>query len=189
MGDTSESVLPSTSVDAALSERCSECGGSVRGEKRLVFRDRHSAFDAFAGGVTRLAGSSWAFAFAVGSIVVWAAFGPMFHFDANWQMVVNTGTTIATFLMVFLIQQSQNKDSTAIHIKLNELLASDELASNRVLAIENLDEKDLAMLRAFYCELAALSEKAGGVKESHSLDDAKHVHDKKMAKQPQREAA
>jgi low affinity Fe/Cu permease len=140
---------------------------------------RHSIFDRFAGVVTRLAGTPWAFTVAVLSIVIWAATGPLFHFSASWQMVVNTGTTIVTFLMVFLIQQSQNKDSLAVHIKLNELLAANELASNRVVAVEDLDEADLETLRAFYCEIAKLAEKQGGVKCSHSLDDAQVVHARK----------
>jgi low affinity Fe/Cu permease len=138
-----------------------------------------SVFDRFAGAITRLAGTPWAFALAIISIVLWAATGPLFHFSENWQMVVNTGTTIVTFLMVFLIQQSQNKDSLAVHVKLNELLAASELASNRVVAVEDLDESDLATLRAFYCELAGLAEKEGGVKRSHSLDDAQIVHARK----------
>jgi low affinity Fe/Cu permease len=140
---------------------------------------RHSIFDRFAGAVTRLAGTPWAFAVAVLSIVVWSATGPLFHFSGSWQMVVNTGTTIVTFLMVFLIQQSQNKDSLAVHIKLNELLAANELASNRVVAVEDLDEADLETLRKFYCEIALLAEKEGGVKCSHSLDDAQVAHARK----------
>jgi low affinity Fe/Cu permease len=97
-------------------------------------------------------------------------------------MVVNTGTTIVTFLMVFLIQQSQNKDSLAVHIKLNELLAAHELASNRVVAIEDLDESELETLRAFYCQLAQMAEAEGGVKNSHSLDDAREVHARKRTR-------
>lgn len=96
---------------------------------------QHSMFDRIAGRVTAAAGSSWAFALAGGAIVAWAANGAFVGFSEEWQMVVNTGTTIVTFLMVFLIQHSQNKDSLAIHIKLNELLAAAELASNRVVAI------------------------------------------------------
>ena len=140
---------------------------------------RRSAFDRFAGAVTRLAGSPWAFASALGVIVVWAACGPAFHFGESWQMVVNTGTTIVTFLMVFLIQQSQNKDSLALHIKLNELVAAHELASNRVVAVEDLDEAELATLRQFYCEIAKLAESEGGLKRSHSLDEAQETHARK----------
>ncbi len=125
------------------------------------------------------AGSSWAFAIAVGTIAAWAATGPLFAFGASWQLVVNTGTTVVTFLMVFLIQHSQNKDSLAVHIKLNELLAAAELASNRVVAIEDLDEADLTVLRNFYCELAKQAEQEGGVKISHSLDEARLIAQRK----------
>jgi low affinity Fe/Cu permease len=148
----------------------------------LKLTGRHSVFDRFAGAVTRLAGTPWAFAIALLSIVLWAATGPMFGFSSMWQMVVNTGTTIVTFLMVFLIQQSQNKDSLALHIKLNELLAAHEFASNRVVAVEDLDEADLERLRAFYCELAELAENQGGLKCSHSLDDAQMVHARKQGR-------
>lgn len=159
-------------------------GFSVNGARatmsvRLSLSGRRSIFDRFAGGVARFAGSAWAFAMAFATIVVWAALGPTFHFNDSWQMVVNTGTTIVTFLMVFLIQQSQNKDSMALHIKLNELLAAHELASNRVVAVEDLDEMDLKTLRSFYCELAVLAEKEGGIKKSHSLDEAREVHARK----------
>ncbi len=100
---------------------------------------RHSAaltaFDRFASRVTRWAGSPIAFAFALASVVVWAALGHLFHYSENWQLVINTGTTIVTFLMVFMIQQSQNKDSIALHLKLNKLLAASKLASNRMIGI------------------------------------------------------
>ena len=152
----------------------------------LALTGQRSTFDRFAGGVARFAGSPWAFAIALATILVWAALGPAFHFNDSWQMVVNTGTTIVTFLMVFLIQQSQNKDSLALHIKLNELLAAHELASNRVVAVENLDEADLKVLRSFYCELASLAEKEGGVKRSHSLDEAREVHARKNRTHPRR---
>lgn len=143
--------------------------------QNIRLKGKHSIFDRFAGKVTQHAGSPWAFALALFAILVWGVTGPVFHYSEAWQMVVNTGTTIVTFLMVFLIQQSQNKDSLAVHIKLNELLAAHEYASNRVVAIETLDEADLAVLRKFYCELAAVAEKDGGIKKSHSLDDAREV--------------
>src|SRR5450432_1543828 len=90
-----------------------------------------SMFDRFASAVTRGAGSPLAFSAALVVVIVWALCGPFFHYSENWQLIINTGTTIVTFLMVFLIQQSQNKDSVAIHLKLNELLASNRSASNR----------------------------------------------------------
>ena len=151
----------------------------MKSKSVLRLTGRRSVFDRFAGSITRLAGTPWAFALALISIVLWAATGPVFRFSETWQMVVNTGTTIVTFLMVFLIQQSQNKDSLALHVKLNELLAANERASNRVVAVEDLDESDLATLRAFYCEIAALAEKEGGVKCSHSLDEAQMAHARK----------
>lgn len=135
---------------------------------RLRMAGRHSVFDHFAGWVARASGTPWAFAVAFGAILVWGVTGPMFGFSDRWQMVVNTGTTIVTFLMVFLIQQSQNKDSMAVHIKLNELLATHELASNRLVAIEDLDECELETLRAFYCRLAQKAEAEGGISKSHS---------------------
>jgi low affinity Fe/Cu permease len=120
------------------------------------------------------------FTVAIGSVVLWAVSGPMFGFSETWQMVINTGTTIVTFLMVFLIQQSQNKDSLAVHIKLNELLASHERASNHLVAVEDLDESDLATLRTFYCKLAELAKEESDIRQTHSLDDAKAIHASKV---------
>src|SRR5882757_2714347 len=91
--------------------------------------------------VTLWTGSSWAFACAFLIIVGWLVTGPIFHFSDTWQLVINTGTTIVTFLMVFLIQRSQNKDSLAIQLKLNELVASHEYASNRLVNVESLSEQ------------------------------------------------
>ncbi len=130
-----------------------------------------TAFDRFASGVTRWAGSPVAFCGSLIVVLAWAAVGPVFGFSENWQLVINTGTTIITFLMVFLIQQSQNKDSVALHLKLNELLASDREASNRLIGIEELDEQDLRDVAAFYVRLAARAKAAGSVKEAHSIDE------------------
>jgi len=149
-------------------------------ERPVTYSEKHSIFDRFAGSVTRLAGSPWAFSIALGCVLVWALTGPIFRFSEGWQMVINTGTTIVTFLMVFLIQQSQNKDSLAVHIKLNELLAAHEQASNRVVAVEDLDEADLERLRTFYCKLSKLAEEEGGLKATHSLDDAEDLHARKV---------
>ena len=128
--------------------------------KKSAFRltGRHSVFDRFASRITRLVGSPWAFALALGIIIVWALAGPWLHYSETWQLVINTGTTIITFLMVFLIQQSQNKDSMALHIKLNELIASNKLASNRTISVEDLDATDLEMLRAFYSQACRTGE-------------------------------
>ena len=129
-------------------------------------------FDRFAGAATRQAGSPAAFALAVLVVIAWAVTGPIFGYSETWQLVINTGTTIVTFLMVFLIQQSQNKDGLAVHLKLNELLASHREASNHLVAIEDLDEEELRQLVAFYRHLAELADKEGGVKCSHSIDEA-----------------
>ncbi|QRQ84726.1 low affinity iron permease family protein [Cupriavidus oxalaticus] len=134
------------------------------------------AFDRFAGGATRHAGSPAAFVLALGVVAAWAITGPMFGFSETWQLVINTGTTIVTFLMVFLIQQSQNKDAVAVHLKLNELLASHREASNMLVSIEDLDEEELRQLVTFYRHLAELADKEDGVKMSHSLDEARENH-------------
>ncbi|MDF3883144.1 low affinity iron permease family protein [Cupriavidus basilensis] len=137
------------------------------------------AFDRFAGAATRQAGSATAFVLAVGVVMVWAITGPIFSFSETWQLVINTGTTIITFLMVFLIQQSQNKDAVAVHLKLNELLASHKEASNMLVSIEDLDEQELRQLITFYRQLAQLAEGEGGLKCSHSLDEARENHEAK----------
>jgi low affinity Fe/Cu permease len=174
-----------------------EAPSGARTRPRIRLRGRHSVFDRLSGRVTAWVGSPWAFLLALLAVLVWAATGPLYHFSETWQIVINTGTTIVTFLMVFLIQQSQNKDSLAIHIKLNELLAAHELASNRVVAVEDLDEQELQILRAFYCELARRAAEGGGVKESHSLDEAQELanrkhglrHGERATKRANREAA
>ena len=130
-----------------------------------------TAFDRFASSVTRWAGSPLVFSSAVFAVVLWGAVGPVFRFSDAWQLVINTSTTIVTFLMVFLIQQSQNKDSVAVHLKLNELLASNRNASNRLVGIETLDEQDLREVAAFYVRLAARATERGAVKEVHSIDE------------------
>src|ERR671921_1608248 len=112
-------------------------------------------FEEFSTAVTRWTGSSTAFGLAGGVIVVWAVLGPVFGFSDTWQLVINTGTTIITFLMVFLIQRSQNKDSLALHLKLNELVAAIDGASNRLIDIEDLTEEELLALRRFYARLVA----------------------------------
>lgn len=129
-----------------------------------------TAFDQFASHVTRWAGSPIAFFTALLTVLVWGISGPVFHYSETWQLVINTGTTIVTFLMVFLIQQSQNKDSIAVHLKLDELLAANRDASDRMIGIEQLDEQDLRELGNFYMRLAERSKKTGLDKEAHSID-------------------
>jgi low affinity Fe/Cu permease len=124
-------------------------------------------------------GGSLAFALALTVIVVWAAMGPVFDYSDTWQLVVNTATTIVTFLMVFLIQRSQNKDSLALQLKLNELVAAIEGASNRLIDAEQLSEKELGELRAHYQELVELAKGEGNLTESHSIEEAHERHEEK----------
>jgi low affinity Fe/Cu permease len=130
-----------------------------------------SAFDSFASHVTRWAGSPIAFATALGLVIVWAAVGRIFDYSEGWQLVINTGTTIVTFLMVFMLQQSHNKDSIALHLKLNELLAASKQASNRMIGIEDLGEQDLRDVAEFYVRLAERARNGGKGKETHSIDE------------------
>ena len=117
-------------------------------------RPRKSWFTRFAKTTSRAAGRPAAFGLAFLIIVIWAVTGPIFHFSDTWQLVINTGTTIITFLMVFLIQNTQNRDSEAAHLKLDELIRALEGAHNALLDLEELDDKDLDKMRATYSNLA-----------------------------------
>jgi low affinity Fe/Cu permease len=130
--------------------------------------------------VTRWTGSTPAFATALGVIALWAVVGPVFHFSDTWQLVINTGTTIVTFLMVFLIQRTQNKDALAIHLKLNELVAAVQGASNRLIDVEQLSEHDLMVLRRYYRELARLAREETDLGQSHSVEEARNRHARKL---------
>jgi low affinity Fe/Cu permease len=130
--------------------------------------------------VTGWAGSSSAFATALVVILVWAITGPLFHFSDTWQLVINTGTTIVTFLMVFLIQRSQNKDAVAIHLKLNEIVAALQGASNRLINVEDLSESEVRLLHRHYGRLAQLSSENGSLTESHSIEQALTRHASKQ---------
>ena len=144
-------------------------------------------FEAFSKTITRWTGSTGAFAWALGVIVVWALLGPVFRFSDTWQLVINTSTTIVTFLMVFLIQRAQNKDSLAIHLKLNEIVAALSGASNRLVDVESLSEKELAQLHRFYSELATLCRKEGDLTVSHSVEEARQRHSLKQGGKKARE--
>jgi low affinity Fe/Cu permease len=100
--------------------------------------------------VTQWTGSTPAFSIATISVVVWAATGPVFHWSDTWQLIMNTASSIVTFLMVFLIQRSQNKDTLAIHVKLNEIIATMEGASKGIVSVEDLSEAELQKLKARY---------------------------------------
>jgi low affinity Fe/Cu permease len=140
---------------------------------------KNNVFEKFANAVTSWTGSSTAFIFAALTIVVWAASGPVFHYSETWQLVINTGTTIITFLMVFLIQKSQNKESKAIQLKLNELIAANRFTSNRMVDVEDLTENELDELRAFYAKVSKLAEKDRDIHQSHSIDEAESLEKKK----------
>src|SRR5215468_9982725 len=114
-------------------------------------------FARFARWVERQVGRSSTFVLAIAVILVWLASGPIFGWSDTWQLVINTGTTIVTFLMVFLIQRGQNKESMAIQLKLNELVASAKGASNRLINIEDLTEEEVRTLHQHYCRLVELS--------------------------------
>ena len=129
--------------------------------------------------VTAWTGSSWAFAIASAVIVIWLVSGPLFHFSDTWQLVINTGTTIVTFLMVFLIQRAQNKDSLAIQLKLNEIVAAIPGASNRLIDIEDMNEADLVRLHEFYWRLAAMAKQEVDLRKSHSIEEAEARHEHK----------
>jgi low affinity Fe/Cu permease len=132
--------------------------------------------------VTRWAGTTTAFVLACGIIVVWGLTGPIFNFNNTWQLVINTGTTIVTFLMVFLIQRTQNKDSLALHLKLNEVVAAVEGASNRLIDVESLTEQDLKVLHSHYARLAQMAQQELNLTQSHSIDEAEQRHKRKTGK-------
>jgi low affinity Fe/Cu permease len=137
-------------------------------------------FEKAASNITRATGSSTAFVIAVLIILVWGVTGPIFHYSDTWQLVINTGTTIITFLMVFIIQQSQNKDSLAIQLKLNELIACEERASNRLIDVEDLTQAELEVLKKFYVRLSELAEVENDLFSSHSVDEATGRHKHKL---------
>ena len=144
-------------------------------------RSSQSFLEAFSRLATEWSGSSIAFGLAALVVVVWLISGPIFDFSDTWQLVINTGTTIITFLMVFLIQRSQNKDSHAIHLKLNELVAAMKGASNRLINVEELTEEEIQTLHKHYLKLVELSKSDGELTSSHSIEEAEERHDWKKA--------
>src|SRR4026208_235407 len=125
---------------------------------------------------TKATGTSGAFVIALAVLIVWGISGPLFHFSDTWQLVINTGTTIVTFLMVFLIQRTQNKDALAIHLKLNEIVAALEGASNRLIDVEDLSEPDIEALRNYYKRLIELARKDDVLTTTHSIEEAAERH-------------
>ena len=138
-----------------------------------------SLLERFSTAVARWTGGTSAFILAVAVVLVWACTGPLFGFSDTWQLVINTGTTIVTFLMVFLIQRSQNKDAMAIQLKLNELVAALEGASNRLIDVEELSEDELKALQRHYARLVAMAKKDSDLTKSHSIEEAEARHRRK----------
>jgi low affinity Fe/Cu permease len=125
---------------------------------------------------TNWTGTTTAFVTAILIVAVWLLTGPFFHFSDTWQLVINTGTTVVTFLMVFLIQRAQNRDALAVQLKLDEIVAALEGASNRLISVEDLSEEELKILRSHYQRLAEMARQDFKITESHSIEEAEARH-------------
>jgi low affinity Fe/Cu permease len=143
-------------------------------------REKTNAFSVALGRLsyqaTKATGTSLAFMLALAAVIIWLLTGPVFKYSDTWQLVINTGTTIITFLMVFLIQRAQNKDALAIHLKLNEIVAAMEGASNRLIDVEDLSEADIKALRAYYRRLIELARQDDVLTTTHSIEEAASRH-------------
>jgi low affinity Fe/Cu permease len=124
-------------------------------KKKTSTQKKATKFEVIAAKITQFTGSLYAFTIAGSLVLVWAITGPIFNFSEGWQLIINTGTTIITFLMVFIIQHSQNKDTLALQLKLDELIFSVGGASNELIDAENLREEDLKKLREHYEKMSA----------------------------------
>lgn len=142
-------------------------------------------FERFAVRVTKTTGRPSAFIIACFIILGWIVTGPLFRFSDTWQLVINTGTTIITFLMVFVIQHAQNKDSVALQLKLNELIAASSKASNRLVDVEDLSAEELETLKKFYIKLSELAKLEKNIHRTHSIDEAENTHQDKIRIQDQ----
>jgi low affinity Fe/Cu permease len=145
---------------------------------------RESLFPRMARLATDWSGTTAAFILAAAAVLAWLATGPLFNYSPDWQLVINTGTTIVTFLMVFLIQRAQNKDSQAVHLKLNELVAAVEGASNRLINAESLTEDELRVLHEHYGRLVELAKSDVHLTDSHSVEEATERHEGKKKGRP-----
>ncbi|SFE23759.1 Low affinity Fe/Cu permease [Chitinophaga sp. CF118] len=141
-------------------------------------------FEHFSSKVSHVTGSPLAFIIALFTIIAWGITGPIFNYSDTWQLVINTGTTIITFLMLFVIQKSQNKDSKSVQLKLNELIAANKFASNRLIVVEDLSEEELDVLHNYYSKLAEETKKRINMKESHSIEEAIDNTDQKLSMEP-----
>ncbi len=132
-----------------------------------------NAFEKFALHATRVTGSTATFLIACAIVVLWLITGPIFDYSDTWQLIINTGTTIITFLMVFLIQKTQNKESIATQIKLNELIAAGDKTSNNIISVEDLTEEELDVIHKYYVMLARKAKKEENIHQSHSIDEVR----------------
>lgn len=172
--------MPTDRTSAAREENAPEslAKDSIIGSMKR----RGTWWESFAATATTWTGRSSAFGIAAAVIVVWLASGPFFHFSDTWQLVINTSTTIVTFLMVFLIQHTQNKDTRAMELKLNEIVASIQGASNRLIDVEDLTEEELETLQKHYRKLVAMAKKDESFTTSHSVEEARARHARKLGK-------
>lgn len=143
-------------------------------------------FEKVSSKITRLSGSPKAVMIALAVVIIWGLTGPIFKYSDTWQLVINTSTTIITFIMVFVIQHSQNKDTVAMQIKLNELIAVNKEASNRLVDVEELTDEELQILKKYYARLASLSKKDHDIFSSHSVDEAEKKYKEKTQSEKSR---
>ena len=132
--------------------------------------------------VTEKTGSTPAFVLALGVILIWLVTGPLFRFSDTWQLVINTATTVVTFLMVFLIQRAQNKSAKAVALKLSELIAAVEGASNRLIDVDDLSEAEMDTLHRHFRELVRMAKRDTSLTKSHSIEEAGARHESKQGK-------
>jgi low affinity Fe/Cu permease len=137
-------------------------------------RERPKAIETFSQKLTEWTGSSAAFIIALVISIGWAVSGPVFHYSDTWQLVINTITNVATFLMVFIIQRSQNKDAVAINVKLNELIAAVKGASNSLISAEHLPESELKTLQEDYRKLPEIAQRRRKESDSLTIEDRKN---------------
>jgi low affinity Fe/Cu permease len=148
-----------------------------------------SVLSRFATWASDAAGSTPVFVGAMAVVILWLAGGPHFKYSDTWQLVINTSTSIVTFLMVFLIQHAQNKGALAVQLKLNEIVAALEGASNRLISIEDLSEDELKVLHIHYQRLAEMAKRDHSVSDSHSIEEANERHAFKHDRREQRHAS
>jgi len=157
----------------------------ILAEKKMVRKKSNKLsqlLERFSLKATKATGTSMAFILALSVIIVWGLTGPLFRFSDTWQLVINTSTTIVTFLMVFLIQRTQNKDAQAIHLKLNEIVAALDGASNNLIDVEDLSEGEIATLHTHFQKLVQMAKKDIKLTQSHSVEEAEARHNIKHSK-------